>query len=210
MTDFFAAISVTWAATSLLEIISVTFGLAYIVLAAKENSWCWPAAFIGTGTAIFLFWDASLLMESGLNIYYLAMAIFGLWQWQKGGPKGGNLVISTWGMQQHFVTLSLIAVLTISSGWLLSTNTNAALPYLDSFTTWSAVITTWMVTRKILDNWLYWIVINFFSIILYLERGLYLYALLFVIYIFIAVFGYINWRNSYSANLVNDEQYDAA
>lgn len=210
MTEIFSGLSDAWIATSRLEIISVIFGLAYIVLAARENSWCWPAAFIGTGTAILLFWDASLLMESGLNLYYLAMAVFGWWQWRKGGAKGGTLAISSWKVKEHLLAISIIVLLTIASGALLASKTSAALPYLDSFTTWAAVLTTWMVACKILQNWLYWIVIDALSIYLYMERGLYLYALLFLLYVFIAVFGYLNWQKSYNSNHANVGNYDTA
>lgn len=201
MAELIQGLSHAWGVTSQLEIVSVAFGLAYVIFAARENIWCWPCAFIGTGTAIFLFWDASLLMESGLNIYYLAMAVFGWWQWQYGGRKDNDkaqvLSISSWGINQHLLCLAVIAALTAVSGYLLSQNTSAALPYVDSFTTWSAVITTWMVARKILQNWLYWVVIDAVSVWLYYERGLYLYALLFVAYTVIAVFGYLQWRKNY-------------
>ena len=197
MTDALTHITEALAASSQLEIVSVLFGLAYVILAARENSWCWPAAFIGTGTAVILFWDVSLLMESALNVYYLGMAIFGWWQWQYGSPTKDKLAISRFSKQQHLLTLGIIALLTLISGYLLSQNTGAALPYVDSFTTWSAVITTWMVARKILENWLYWVVIDAVSVWLYLQRDLYLYAALFVVYTIIAVFGYIIWRRNY-------------
>ena len=190
-----------WQATSTLEIISVLFGIAYIVLAARENVWCWPAALIGTGTAVLLFWDVSLLMESALNVYYLLMALYGWWHWLHGSPQHGTLAISSWGKQQHAIALTVIALLTLGSGYLLSAHTEAALPYADSFTTWAAVITTWMVARKILENWLYWIVINSVSVWLYYERGLLLYALLFISYIIIAWFGYRQWRGNHQQTL---------
>lgn len=197
MSEALTAVSFAWQATSTLEIVSVVFGLIYIVLAARENIWCWPAAFIGTGTAIFLFWDASLLMESALNIYYLAMAVIGWWQWKYGSLKKTELAISAWSPAQHGFALSLIICLTLISGYLLSQNTGAAHPYVDSFTTWAAVITTWMVARKILENWLYWMIINPVSVWLYAERGLYLYALLFIAYSIIPVFGYLKWRKNF-------------
>ncbi|NND00311.1 MAG: nicotinamide mononucleotide transporter [Gammaproteobacteria bacterium] len=197
MTEFVQAANQAWQATSQLEMVSVAFGLAYLLLAARENIWCWPAALVGTGTAILLFWDASLLMESALNVYYVLMAIYGWWQWQYGSATNSTLAISSWGSRQHLVAMSLIAVLTLVSGYLLSRNSSAALPYVDSFTTWSAVITTWMVTRKILENWLYWVVIDAVSVWLYLERGLALYALLFTAYTVIAVVGYLHWRRHF-------------
>ncbi len=195
-------LSAAWQATSDLEIVSVAFGLAYVILAARESQWCWPCAFIGTGTAVALFWEGMLPMESALNAYYLLMAIYGWWQWRGGrqnvdSSHSGPLKISSWKIQSHIMALALIAALTLVSGYFLSNNTRAALPYLDSFTTWSAVLTTWMVTRKILENWLYWLVINSASIYLYLEREFYLYALLFVLYLIIAVYGYWQWLRAY-------------
>lgn len=194
---FLNTLSLAWAATSNIEIIAVAFGLAYIVLAAKENAWCWPAAFIGTGTSVYLFWDGKIYMESLLNIYYLLMAVYGWWQWCYGGADKSTLRISRFTMVQHCVAISLVIILTLISGYFLSAKTDAALPYLDSFTTWSAVITTWMVTRKILENWLYWILINSAAIYLFVERGFLLYAILYALYIVIAVFGYRQWQQSY-------------
>ena len=192
------ALAVAWSATSNLELVSVLFGLLYVILAARENAWCWPAALLGTGTAIFLFWDASLLMESALNVYYLLMAVYGWWQWRHGGAQNTALKISSFGFKHHALCLSLILAMTLLSGTLLDRNTDAALPFVDSFTTWAAVLTTWMVANKILENWLYWIVIDCVSVWLYLERGLVLYAALFVIYTAIALFAYFKWRASFS------------
>jgi len=197
LSGFLNGLSSAWAATSNIEIVAVVFGLIYIVLAAKENIWCWPAGFIGTGTSIYLFWDGSLYMESALNVYYLLMAIFGWWQWQYGSKEKSTLSIRSLTVKEHLMILALIAGLTLVSGYLLSNNTDAALPYLDSFTTWSAVITTWMVARKILENWLYWIVINLASIYLYIDRGFLLYAVLFGLYVAIAAFGYRQWQYNY-------------
>lgn len=201
MSEFLNAVIEAWAATSYTEIVAVVFGLIYIILAAKENIWCWPAGFIGTGTSIYLFWDGSLYMESALNVYYLLMAIFGWWQWQYGSAIKTTLRIRSLTLIEHLSIFVLIATLTVISGYFLSSKTDAALPYLDSFTTWSAVITTWMVARKILENWLYWIIINCAAIYLYLERGFVLYAVLFALYVVIAFFGYRQWR--YTARHAN-------
>ena len=95
----------------------------------------------------------------------------------------------------------VILIATLISGYLLADNTNARLPYLDSFTTWASVLTTLMVARKIIENWLYWVVIDFVSIFLYLDRGLYQTAALFVLYIVLAVAGYIIWTKKYREQL---------
>jgi len=182
---------------SLLELAAVIFAVAYLVLAVRENSLCWYAAGISTLIFLFIFWDVKLYMESGLQIYYLAMAFYGWYQWRGANRETANLRVSKWRAKQHVIALALIATLTFISGSLLNSGTDANLPYLDSFTTWASVVTTFMVTRKILENWFYWLVIDSVSIYLYLDRELYFTSLLFAIYIVIIFFGWFAWNRSY-------------
>ena len=176
---------------------AVIFAVAYLVLAVKENSLCWYAAGISTLIFLFIFWDVKLYMESGLQIYYLAMAFYGWYQWRGANRETANLRVSKWRAKQHVIALALIATLTFISGSLLNSGTDANLPYLDSFTTWASVVTTFMVARKILENWFYWLVIDSVSIYLYLDRELYFTSLLFAIYIVIIFFGWFAWNRSY-------------
>lgn len=182
---------------SLLELAAVIFAVAYLVLAVRENSLCWYAAGISTLIFLFIFWDVKLYMESGLQIYYLAMAFYGWYQWRGANRETASLRVSKWRAKQHVIALALIATLTFVSGSLLNSGTDANLPYLDSFTTWASVVTTFMVARKILENWFYWLVIDSVSIYLYLDRELYFTSLLFAIYIVIIFFGWFAWNRSY-------------
>jgi nicotinamide mononucleotide transporter len=100
-------------------------------------------------------------------------------------------------MRQHLIALLLIALLTFISGYLLNSGTDAQLPYLDSFTTWGSVVTTFMVARKVLENWIYWLVIDSVSIYLYIDRELYFTSMLFAVYIVIIFFGWFSWSKSY-------------
>jgi nicotinamide mononucleotide transporter len=177
-----------------LEWVAVVAGLIYVILAARSNIWCWPAAFIGTGASVVLLWNVSLLMDSALNGFYLAMAVYGFWQWQYGGVQGSPLRIRSWRVSQHVAAVCAIVLLSFGVGFWLDNSTSAAWPYLDSATTVSAVIATFMVARKILENWLYWIVIDVVSVWIYWERELYLYAVLFILYSVIAVFGFVLWQ----------------
>jgi nicotinamide mononucleotide transporter len=180
-------------AMSAWEAAAVVLGVAYLLLAMRESLWCWYAAFASTAIFLVLFWNVSLLMESALQVYYLAMAVYGWWQWQRGGAGHTELKISRWDNRQHLVAVAAVLLVSAASGALLQQYTGAALPYLDSFTTWGSVLTTWMVARKILENWLYWLVIDSVSIYLYLDRALYLTAGLFAIYLVIVLFGYRKW-----------------
>jgi nicotinamide mononucleotide transporter len=179
------------------EILAVLLGIAYLLLAMWEKVSCWYAAFASTAIFLFLFWDVSLVMESALQVYYLAMAVYGWWQWQHGGRADGSLPISRWAPRQHLLAVTAVLGLSAVSGSLLSDYSDAALPYLDSFTTWGAVLTTWLVARKVLENWLYWIVIDGLSIFLYIERELYLTAALFAVYVVIVVIGFVTWTKHY-------------
>ena len=176
---------------------AVLLGIAYLLLAMRESLWCWYAGFASTAIFLVIFWDVRLLMEAGLQLYYLAMSVYGWWHWRRGAGKDAPLPIRRWHWPQHGVAIGAVVLAAGLSGALLSVHTDAVLPYLDSFTTWGSILTTWMVARKILENWLYWLVIDSVSIYLYLDRELYLTALLFAVYLVIAVFGYMRWRKHF-------------
>jgi nicotinamide mononucleotide transporter len=186
------------------EAVAVIFAIAYVLLAVRENILCWLFALLSTAIYTVLFWDVSLLMESALNVYYMAMAVYGWQQWTRGGKsvdgKPHSLEVQSMSSRQHVLVITTIAVLTATSGYLLGEHSSAVWPYVDSFTTWASVITTYLVTRKYLQNWLYWIVIDTVSIPLYIDRGLNLTALLFVAYVVIAVVGYFKWRDHFRNN----------
>ena len=179
------------------ELLAVLLGIIYLLAAVREYLWCWYAAFASTLIYLFLFWDVRLLMESGLQLYYLVMAVYGWWSWRHGNSEDGGLLISRWRWQYHLAAIAVVLALSLLSGSALSAYTDAVNPFLDSFTTWGAVITTWMVARKILENWVYWLVIDAVSIFLYLDRELYLTAALFAAYIVIALFGLQQWLMHY-------------
>ncbi len=178
-----------------LEIFAVIFALLYLFLAMKQNIACWYAAFISTIIYIIIYWDVSLYMESLLNFYYLLMAIYGWINWNKKSQIDKNYVIS-WSYQNHIVVILLILILTVISGFSLQ-KTDAVYPYLDSFTTWASVITTFMVAQKILSNWIFWIIINSVAIFLNFDRELYLTVILLMTYQVMSVYGYYQWRKSY-------------
>ena len=186
------------------ELAAVLLAVAYLLLAVRENIWCWYCAFASTAIYTVLFWGVSLLMESALNVYYMGMAVFGWYQWTRGHAAGDGtatgVTVHSLSRNQHLIIIVAIGNLSLISGYLLSQYSAAAWPYVDSFTTWASVITTYLVAKKYLENWLYWIVIDSVSIPLYLDRGLPLTALLFTSYVAIAISGYFSWKK----HLVSD------
>lgn len=188
-------------AMSYWEVLAALLSVAYLVLAMRQNSLCWYAGFASTAILSWLFWDASLLMESALNIYYLAMAIYGWYMWNYGNSKktstNSQLPITAWSIKQHIMAIIGVVLCSFLSGYLLTQNTSAALPYLDSFTTWGAVLTTYMVAKKILENWIYWIVIDLLAAYMYADRGLYVLSLQMLIFVFMCFFGFKTWLTAY-------------
>ena len=184
------------AALQWLEVLAVILAVLYLLLAIRQNIWCWAAAAVSTLLYLYIMYRAGLYMESALQVFYLAMAAYGWYEWRYGGTGHGELKVSTWPLRYHVVAIAGVALLMLASGTLLSRYTSASLPFADSFTTWGAVVATFMVARKILENWFYWFVIDAVSIGLYLNRELYFTAALFGLYLVMIVFGYRAWRAS--------------
>lgn len=204
MTDFLSSALGEFHQNSLLELIAVVLAIAYLLLAVRQHIACWYAAFISTAIFLYVFWQVNLYMESGLQVYYLGMAVYGWWAWQRGRSEGKpGLTISTWSLRQHLIVIGIVVVATFVSGTLLS-GTEQRLGYLDSFTTWGAVVATFMVTRKVLENWLYWIVIDSASLYLYFDRELYFTMILFLVYLIIIFFGFRSWLGEYRLEAQDD------
>lgn len=204
------------------ELIAVALSLTYVILATKGNNWCWPAAFISTAIYTVIFYDVALLMDSLLNAYYMAMAIYGWYSWQsarksqqclnyidieynksvvKVEHKQITLTIISWSWLLHAKYIATLTLISFVLGFFMANYTIAAFPYLDSATTVFAVFTTYLVTQKVLENWLYWLIIDFVSIYLYLEKSLEPTAALFAVYVVIALYGYLQWLAQYKSQL---------
>ena len=175
---------------SIIESAAVFFSILYVILAVKESILCWGAAAISVILYIYICYTAQLYPETGLQVFYLLMAFYGYHQWNK---NDSTLKIQQWTTTKHLLILLLGASLTFLMGFYFTIYTNAAMPLVDSFTTVFSVFATYMVTKKVLGNWLYWIVIDIVSVYLYFSRDLHLTSLLFIMYTVIAIFGYFSW-----------------
>ena len=181
-------------ATSPWEAIAAALGLVYLLLAVRRNLWCWLCAFLSTAIYLVLFVQARIYMQALLQVFYLAMAVVGFIDWKRGSSAAGEVLIRSWTLTQHLAAAVAVIAATLINGWLLTRGTDAAAPYLDSFVTWGSVVTTWMVARRVIENWLYWIVVDGVGAWLFYSQGLLVTTLLFVVYLGIVVHGYIVWR----------------
>lgn len=177
----------------LIEITAVVFAIIYLLLAVKQDVRCWYAAIFSSFLYFFIMMSANLYMEAYLQIFYIFMAIYGWFQWNKTSEDKSKFIVRTWSIKQHLIVISSVISLAYISGSLLNIYTEAALPFIDALTTWGAIIATYMVAKKLLENWIYWFVIDSISVLLFMSRGLYLTSVLFFVYLIIIYFGYKSW-----------------
>lgn len=183
--------------SSVLEYTAIVLALLYVILAAKESIWCWYPAFVSSAIYTYLTYSANLIGESFISLFYLVMAVYGWWQWKFGSEDQTELRIKEWRTPHHLWIILIGFAGTAVLGRAFSEGFDSAMPYLDAFTTSFSLIATYMVTRKVLSNWIYWVVIDAFNIFLYWSRGLEPTSGLYALYTVLAVVGYISWRKQW-------------
>lgn len=179
------------------EVVAALLGIGYVILAARESQWCWPLAFVSTFIYTVLFWEGQLPMQALLNIYYMGMAVYGYFLWRHHGNSEDDLPISRYSLIQQLIFLVTGTVLTYIVGLYLTNSANSQSPYLDAGVTVFSVLNTWLMAQKILQNWLYWIVIDGAAIVLYAQTGYYATIVMFSLYLVLALIGYLNWQKLY-------------
>lgn len=187
-------------AMSAWEGVAASLGIVYVILAARESQWCWPFAFVSTLIYTLLFWEGQLPMQAILNFYYMGMAVYGYQLWQKQGDVENDLLISNWAFttQLYFILIGIF--LTVLIAFYLKQSATSQSPYLDAGVTVFSVMNTWLMAKKVLQNWLYWIIIDAAAIVLYVQNGYYATVVMYSVYMMLAVIGMISWHKLYHAN----------
>ena len=184
-----------WRSTSWVEITAAVLAVLYLLLAIRQHLACWAAAFVSSCLYVWVLFGARLYMSSLLNVFYAAMAVYGYRQWTRG-LNGRELEVTSWSASRNAVGLLAVLVMSVVSSYFLRRFTPAAWPFFDSVETWGSVFATFLVARKVYENWYWWLVIDSLSLCLYFTRGLYLTTLLFGLYLVMIVIGMREWRRS--------------
>lgn len=184
-----------WHDTSWIEFIAAALAVAYLLLAIGQYLSCWLAAFISSVLYVWVLFNARLYMESVLNAFYAAMAVYGFWQWQHG-KGGGVLTVIRWHIARHALAALGVVALSLVTSFFLRRYTPAALPIPDSMVTWASVFATFLVARKVYENWHWWLLIDSASVYLFYTRHLYATMLLSGLYLVLIVIGMREWRRS--------------
>ncbi|MDP4535208.1 nicotinamide riboside transporter PnuC [Alkalimonas collagenimarina] len=199
-----------WQMLTSLELLAMLLALAYLLLAMRHSLWCWPAALFSTVIYTYVMWQYALLSDALLQVYYAAMALYGWWHWRllqqtKQQSKAGVKPVLEWGWQAHLTLITVATAAGLVLGYLMANYTHADYPWIDAMTTSFSVMTTYLVVRKLLSNWLYWLVIDLVCVYVYLQKGLYFTTALFVLYSLLAVIGYVAWRSHYRQQQLTKE-----
>jgi len=182
--------------TSTLEWVAVVTGFICIYLAARESIWNWPISIISVISYGFLFFREAMYGDMTLQIYFLFTAFYGWYFWIKK-RTADQKPISKLETKNWLLVIIFVLVLSIFLGWFMASFTNSTVPYADGFCTSVSFVAQFLLTRKILENWLLWVFVNICYVPLFIYKNLNLSALLYVVLIIIAFKGYLDWKKTY-------------
>lgn len=186
---------VTW-----LEVMAFVLALANIACNVAEIHWGWPLSIVASVLYAWLFYVSKLYGEAGVNLFFAAAAFWGWWQWLRGHRTDSvdALHIAYLDVRGRRLTvLAWVALWGICSA-LLHLATDSDVVWADGFVTAGSIVGTVLLGRKFVENWPVWLIVNAVSIALFLFKGLTLTALLYVIFLGLAGWGWAGWKQRYA------------
>ena len=186
--------------TTWLEWLGTISGFACVYLAAKQNIWNWPVAIISVLAYSILFYEYKLYGDAVLQLYFLATSVYGWYYWLKRKEEHAKPIVSLKKNEIIKVILSVV-VLTIIMGGILDRFTDSNVPYADGFCTSMSFIAQFLMTRKVLQNWILWIIVDIAYVPLYLYKDLALTTVLYIFFLVLATMGYLDWKRTYKLSL---------
>ena len=181
---------------SALELAAALTGAISVWLSVRQNIWSWPTAIVNVVLYTVVFWDAKLYADMGLQGIYTVLSLYGWYQWLYGGAGRTELRVTRTPPRVAAILTLIAAAGSALLGTLLRQTTDAALPFMDSFLSSTSLVAQWMMTKKLLENWLVWIAVDVLYVGMFLFKGLYLTAGLYAVFLGLAVRGYLDWRRS--------------
>jgi nicotinamide mononucleotide transporter len=178
------------------EIVGVTFGVVAVWLTTRQNVWCWPTGLVNVGLFIVVFAQARLYADMALQVVYVGACLYGWHAWLHGGRDHGTLPVSRTPSRARLFFGLGGTLFGAGLGFILARHTDAALPFLDSFLASFSLVAQWMQTRKWLETWLVWIVVDVVYVGMYVFKGLFLTAGLYGVFLGLAVLGLREWTRS--------------
>jgi nicotinamide mononucleotide transporter len=181
---------------SSIEIVAAAFGVISVFLSVRQNIWSWPTAIVNVGLYIIVFYESKLYADTGLQVVYVVLNAYGWYHWLYGGKNRTELPVTRTPARLWLLLVALGATGTALIGTLLSQKTDAALPYVDAMTTSTSLVAQWMMTRKLLENWIIWVAVDVVYIGMYIYKSLFVTAVLYLIFLILSAMGYVEWKRS--------------
>jgi nicotinamide mononucleotide transporter len=178
-------------------------GAVCVWLAARENIWNWPIGIANNIFYLIIFWRAGLYADSGLQVFYFAIGVYGWWKWAFGGAEHRELPASRTSATTAMVLAVIGSAAAIVLYFVLRRYTNSTVPAGDAITTALSLVAQYMLGRKWLENWLVWITADVIYIGLYSYKHLYLTSLLYAIFIAMCVGGYRGWKRGMKHRVID-------
>lgn len=194
------------------EIIAALFGFMCVYFFIVRNHWSWPTGFVQVVLLIAVFLQAKLYADMVLHVVYAVLQLYGWWAWWRSTqPRSTGIaeeaatsteirvrVLSKW---DHAICITLGLAMTAVFAFLLRNYTNAASPILDSFVAAMSLVAQFLLAWRYLENWCYWIVVDVVGVGLFASKLLYPTTALYVLFMVMAIVGYLSWRRTYHAQL---------
>lgn len=182
---------------SILEWIAAIAGAVSVYLSARENIWSWPTGIVNVGLYIIVFERTGLYSDMGLQVVFLILSIYGWHQWLYGGKNRTELTVSRASLRDWLVSIPIAIIFWIILAHVTESLPGVALPYLDSGLATLSLVAQWMMTRKLLENWVLWIIVDIVYVPMYVYKHLPVTAALYVGFLVLAVMGLRAWWRSY-------------
>ena len=188
-----------------LEISAVALTLLAVYLTVRQIIWCWPLGMVSVTLYAVVFYQVKLYADMGLQGLYFILAMYGWWAWLHGGRDHGELSVSLASPRLRWALLVLGGLTGYLLGTTLSRFTDASLPFMDSTLTTFSIAAQWMQTRKLLEAWWVWIAVDVFYVGMFVYKGLYPTAVLYAVFLVLAVMGLREWRRSMITEAIESE-----
>ena len=185
-----------WFSAHGLELTAVIFGIVSVFLSVRQNIWSWPTGLINVALFFALFYKSGLYSDMGLQLVYFVLSLYGWYEWLYGGAGHTELHVSRTPARVYLILLVIGVVAWAALGRLTSKLPGVALPYLDAALTTASLAAQWMMTRKLLENWALWIILDVVYVGMFIFKGLYLTAANYAVYLALAVMGHLAWKRS--------------
>ncbi len=183
-----------WLSDNYIEVLGAISGLIYLYFSIRQIIWLWPLGIITSLLYIYVFHATKFYADMGLQVYYFFISFYGWYNWIYGKKGNKKLSVQNAGVRLLLLLTVITGLFTVIIANFLIRYTDSTLPWWDAFTTAASIPATWMLARKIIENWLFWIIIDAVSIGLYIYKGLYPTVILFTVYTSLAFAGYFKWR----------------